>query len=89
MVASEETDAAPRKPAHDESWGTRILLDTATALTLWFFNTSALRYLPVRRAAASSHPGTPEPAAILVAHIKPRLRTSQGLSSQPSRTQSP
>ena len=34
VEAPVETDAAPRKPAHDESWGTRILLGTATALTL-------------------------------------------------------
>lgn len=49
VEAPVETDAAPRKPAHDERWGTRILLGTATALTLWFFNTSALRYLTLSR----------------------------------------
>lgn len=49
VEAPVETDAAPRKPAHDESWGTRILLGTATALTLRFFNTSALRYLTLSR----------------------------------------
>jgi hypothetical protein len=34
LEAPVEMAVAPRKPAHDESWGTRILLGTATALTL-------------------------------------------------------